>query len=70
MSSLKIKIPSKNMREKPTNATVIHSVKNYVWYYLHVSALHYHLQGAFLVPAERCSIEEQSREYCGWACCV
>jgi hypothetical protein len=26
--------------------------------------------GAFLVPSERCSIEEQSIEYCGWACCV
>ena len=33
---------------------------------LHVSALHYHLQGGFLVPSERCSIEEQSIEYCGW----
>src|SRR5215475_10994811 len=33
---------------------------NYVWYLLHVSALHCHLQGAFLVPSERCSIEEQS----------
>src|SRR5215510_4398232 len=33
---------------------------NYVWYPLHVSALHCHLQGAFLVPSERCSIEEQS----------
>jgi hypothetical protein len=31
-------------------------------------ALHYHLQGAFLVPSERCSIEEQSIEYCGWTC--
>jgi hypothetical protein len=26
VSPLKIKIPSKNMREKPTNATFIHSV--------------------------------------------
>jgi hypothetical protein len=32
---------------------------NYV-YFLHVSALHCHHQGAFLVPSERCSIEEQS----------
>jgi hypothetical protein len=39
---------------------------NYVWYLLHVSALHCHSQGAFLVPSERCSIEEQSTEYCGW----
>src|SRR5215475_10681831 len=38
---------------------------NYVWYLLHVSALHCHLQGAFLVPCDRCSIEEQSIEYCG-----
>src|SRR5215831_19513735 len=38
---------------------------NYVWHLLHVSALHCHLQGAFLVPCERCSIEEQSIEYCG-----
>src|SRR5215469_64907 len=37
---------------------------NYVCYLLHVSALHCHLQGAFLVPSERCSIEEQSIEYC------
>src|SRR5215468_85679 len=43
---------------------------NYVWYLLHVSALHCHLQEAFLVPSERCSIEERSIEYCGWACCV
>jgi hypothetical protein len=40
---------------------------NYVWWLLHVSALNCHLQGAFLVPSERCSIEEQSIEYCGWA---
>src|SRR5215510_4478237 len=41
---------------------------NYVWQLLHVSASHCHLQGAFLVPSERCSIEEQSIEYCGWVC--
>src|SRR5215510_13781337 len=40
---------------------------NYVWWLLHVSALHCHLQGAFLVPSQSCSIEEQSIEYCGWA---
>jgi hypothetical protein len=33
---------------------------NYVWYLLHVSVLHCHLQGAVLVPSETCSIEEQS----------
>src|SRR5215510_4073026 len=43
---------------------------NYIWQLLHVSALHCHLQGAFLVPSERFSIEEQSIEYYGWACCV
>jgi hypothetical protein len=31
---------------------------NYVWYLLHVSALHCHPQGAFLEPSERCSIEK------------
>jgi hypothetical protein len=36
---------------------------NYVWYLLHVSALHCHLQGAFLVPSQRCSIEEQSIKF-------
>jgi hypothetical protein len=41
----------------------------YVWYLLHVSTLHCHLHGAFLVPTERCSIE-QSIEYYGWECCV
>jgi hypothetical protein len=35
-------------------------VINYIWYILHVSALHCHHQGAFLLPSERCSIEEQS----------
>jgi hypothetical protein len=79
VSPLRIKIPSKNMREKPTNTPIIHSVF-YVWWFLHVSALQCHLQGAFLVPSERClieeqlieycGIEEQLIEYCGWACCV
>jgi hypothetical protein len=40
---------------------------NNVWQLLHVSALHCHRQGVFLVPSERCWIEEQSIEYCGWA---
>jgi hypothetical protein len=39
---------------------------NYVWYLLHVSKLHCYFQEAFLVPSERCSIEEQSIEYCEW----
>jgi hypothetical protein len=41
------------MREKPTNAKFI----NYVWYLLHVSALHCHLQGAFLVLSERRAVD-------------
>ena len=32
---------------------------------LHVSALHCHLQGGFLVPSVRCSTEKQLIEYCG-----
>jgi hypothetical protein len=43
---------------------------NFIWYLLHVSALHCLVQGTFLVPSERCSIEEQSIEYCVWACCA
>src|SRR5215475_3916071 len=43
---------------------------NYVWHLLHVSALHSHLQGTFVVPSERCSIEKQSREYCRRVCCI
>jgi hypothetical protein len=35
----------------------------YVWLLLHISALHCHPHGAFLVPSERCSIEEQSIEF-------
>jgi hypothetical protein len=54
------------MREKSTNTPII----NYVRWLLQVSTLHCHPQGAFLVPSERRSIEEQSTEYCGWACCV
>jgi hypothetical protein len=36
---------------------------NYVWYLLHVSVLHCHPRGAFLMPSERCSVEEQSIDY-------
>src|SRR5215469_5669524 len=52
------------MKNQQIHQLYIHFI-NYVWYLLHVSALHCHLQGAFLVPSERCSIEEQSTEYCG-----
>jgi hypothetical protein len=38
---------------------------NYVWYLPHVSELHFHPQGAFLMPSEICSIEKQSIEYFG-----
>jgi hypothetical protein len=43
---------------------------NYIWYLLHALALDCHPQGAFLVSSERCSIEEQSIEYCEWTCCI
>jgi hypothetical protein len=52
------------MREKPTNEQLLIQFVNCVWWFLHVSALHCHPQGAFLVPSERCSMEEQSIEYC------
>jgi hypothetical protein len=58
------------MREKQKIDQLFIQFINYVRYLLHVSALHCHLQGAFLVPSEICSIEEQSIQYCGWACCV
>jgi hypothetical protein len=47
----------------------VNSVREIVTAYS-VTELHCHLQGAFLVPSDRCSIEEQSIEYCGWECCV
>jgi glycopeptide antibiotics resistance protein len=69
VSPLKIKITSENMREKPTNATIIHSV--YLLCMVVPTCFGITLlQGMFLVPSERFSIEEQLTEYCGWACCV
>jgi hypothetical protein len=65
ISPLKIKTPVKISMKKVHQLFI--QIINYVWYLLHVSALHCHLQGAILVPFERCSIEEQSIEYCGWA---
>jgi hypothetical protein len=50
VSPLKIKIPSKNMLENPTNTSFIQFI-NYVWYLLHVSALHLDLQGRGVVHA-------------------
>jgi hypothetical protein len=70
VSPLKIKIPSKNMREKQQMQQLFIQFINYVWYLLHVSALHCHNQGAFLVPSERCSIEDQSIKYSRWVCRV
>ena len=56
MSPLKIKIPSKNMHQKQQMHQLFIQFINYVWYLLHVSALNCHLQAAFLVTSERCSI--------------
>src|SRR5215472_3173967 len=67
VSPLKIKIPSKTSVKSQQIHQLFIQFINYVWQLLHVSALHCHLQGAFVVPSERCSIEEQSIEYCG--CC-
>jgi hypothetical protein len=53
VSPLKIKIPIKNMRENQQICQLFIQFINYVWYLLHVSALHCHPQGAFLVPSER-----------------
>jgi hypothetical protein len=54
-----------NMRENQQTHQLFNKFINYVWYLLHVSALHCHPQGAFLEPSERCSIEKQSIKYCG-----
>jgi hypothetical protein len=47
------------MCEIPANTPIIIGVL-----LLHVSALHCHPLGVFLVPYEGCSIEKQSIEYC------
>jgi hypothetical protein len=62
-SPLKIKISSKNMLENQQIHQLFIQFIKYVWQLLHDLALHFHHQGAFLVPSERCSIEEQSIEY-------
>src|SRR5215468_9922642 len=62
---LKIKIPVKICVENQQTHQLLIQFINYVWYLLHVSALHCHLQGGFLVPSERSSTEKQSREYFG-----
>jgi hypothetical protein len=63
VSPLKIKIPSKNLHEKPTNTPIIHSV--YLLFIVAPTCFGITLpsSGAFLVPSESCSIEEQSIEY-------
>jgi hypothetical protein len=44
MSPLKIKIPSKNMREKPTNATIIHPFCSFNHEFFKITIyLEYHL---------------------------
>jgi hypothetical protein len=70
VSPLKIKIPSKNCVKNQQMQQLLIQFINYVWYLLHVSALRYHPRRALLLPSERCSIAEQSIEYCGWACCI
>src|SRR5215467_6546407 len=65
VSLLKIKIPVKTSVKSQQIHQLFIQFINYVWWLLHVSALHCHLQGVFLVPSERCSIEEQPIEYCG-----
>jgi hypothetical protein len=50
-----------------------HRVSTQLQFYIYIYIKLYiklrcHHQGAFLVPSERCSIEKQSIEYCGWAC--
>src|SRR5215510_7164428 len=60
----------KGMHEK-TNKYTNYSFSLLIMYgSSYVSALHCNLKEAFLVPSERCSIEEQSIEYCGWAYCL
>jgi hypothetical protein len=70
VSPLKIKIPRKICVKNQQMQHLLIKFINNVWYLLHVLALHCHPQGAFLVPSERCLIEEQLTEYFGWACCV
>jgi hypothetical protein len=68
---LKIKIPIKNMREKPTNMYTNYPFSVLIMYGSSYMFQHYiAIFRKFLVPSERCSVEEQSIEYCGWACCV
>jgi hypothetical protein len=53
---------------KPTNVKLYIQFINYVWQLLHVSALHCHLQGAFLVPSERCSCMLEAESTPGLQC--
>jgi hypothetical protein len=70
VSPSKIKIPSKKCMKNQQIHQLFTQFINYIWHLLYVSTLHCNSQGAFLVPSERCLIEEQSIEYCVWACCV
>jgi hypothetical protein len=60
VSPLKIKIPIKICVENQQIQQLFIQFIKYLWYILHVSALYCHPQGAFLVPSDRCSTEEQS----------
>src|SRR5215510_13873911 len=66
VSPLKLKFPVKICVENQQIHQLLIQFINYVWWLLHISALHCHLQGGFLVSSERCSIEKQSIVYCGW----
>src|SRR5215510_9141596 len=50
MSPLKIKIPSKICVKNQQIHQLLIQFINYIWLLLHVSVLHCHLQGGFLVP--------------------
>jgi hypothetical protein len=58
VSALKIKIPSKICVKDQQMQQLFIQFITYVWYLLHVLVFYCHLQGAFLVPSERCSIKE------------
>jgi hypothetical protein len=65
VSPLKIKITSKNMRENPTNKTIIHLVYSLCVVSPACFGIALPSSGSVPMPSERCSIEEQSIEYCG-----
>jgi hypothetical protein len=70
VSPLKLKSPVKICLKNQQIHQLFIRFINYVRYLLHVSALHCHPQGAFLVPSERCSVEEQSRDFVDGVLCL